>query len=102
MTIYSPSPITHVDALEQKLNIKYEENKNIAQISFAENLKSQSGIDVLLYYRHEKIHIPTAILGKSHVESSVIHGCLAFIPEINPRSTEASWKSVFEIDYKME
>ena len=42
------------------------------------------------------------ILGKSKVEHEVIHGCATFIPEINTRDTEASWKSVFEIDYKME
>ena len=48
------------------------------------------------------IHEPTTILGKSKTETGIVHGCITFIPDINPRPTSTSWKSVFEIDQKME
>lgn len=52
LTIYSPSPITHVDALSYNLKVKYEDNKNIAHLILSDDQKSQSTVDLLLYYRH--------------------------------------------------
>lgn len=52
----------------------------------------------MLYYRHEKIHMPAVTLDKSTIEDDCYHGCVSFIPDLNPASTEECWKAIYSKD----